>query len=109
MIALERRQAANAALRQKIDQIQAGNQTIKSAMDELEVRLIASARQPGSWPMSDAQSALNQLQALFKSQRGSLLEAQADISGDDDFAHRRPGNAPLISADEMAALMKIQN
>ena len=109
MIALERRQAANAALRQKIDQIQAGNQTIKSAMDELEVRLIASARQPGSWPMSDAQSALNQLQALFKSQKGSLLEAQADITGDDVVAHRRPGNAPLISADEMAALMKIQS
>ncbi len=107
MIALERRQAANATLRQKIDQIQAENQTIKSAMEELEVRLIASARQPGSWSMADSQHALSRLQALYKLQRTSVLETQAEITGHAVEAIRLPSNAPLISADELAALMQV--
>ena len=41
----ERRQAANAALRQKIDQIQAGNQALKTAIDEMADRLIQRASQ----------------------------------------------------------------
>jgi hypothetical protein len=102
MTVTERRQAANAALRLKIDRIQAGHQMIKTAIEKLDERLIVSARQPGSWPMPDTRRTLNELQNLFKSQTVSLLEAQAHITGDDALE-------PLISADEMAALMQMQD
>lgn len=103
MSVLERRQPAHAALRQKINQIQAGNQTLKTAIDQLEARLIDSARHPGTWPMPETQRDLNRLEKQFQSQAASWVDAQADITG--EVVH----NEPLITPDEMAALMKLHS
>ena len=109
MSVLERRQAAHAALRQKINQIQANNQTLKTAIDQMEVRLIDSARHPGAWPMSETLRDLRRLEKQLQSQTASWMDAQADITGEVGQAPRGMHNEPLITSDEMAALMKLHS
>ena len=58
--------------------------------------------------MPDTQHAVKRVEKLFHSQTAAWVGTQADITGEVARETLRAENAPLISPDEMAALMKIQ-
>ena len=53
--------------------------------------------------MPETQRDSNRLEKQFQSQAASWVDAQADITG--EVVH----NEPLITSDEMAALMKLHS
>lgn len=106
MPAYERRQSENAALRLKIDRLQAANRQLKDAVDLMGQRATDWARQHGSSPMPEARQSLNELQTLYKSQRAAFQMATQE--GTHAYRVDLTQDTPLLSPEEMAALRAIQ-
>lgn len=103
----ERRQAPNAELRRKIDQIQTANQRLKDAATKLETQLLSLARNGELKALPDAQLTQKGVEALLHEQKRTLQTIQENMVGHEEKAPPLL-QVPLISAEEMAALMNTQ-
>ena len=97
----DRRQTSNQALRHKIDQIQAANQRLKDAADQLEQHALEGARR-GDWASVSAQQTCRD---LFNQQKKDMEVIKQHMAPDE----KMPSQTILISAEEMDALMGHQH
>lgn len=103
----ERRVLANAALREKINQIQSANQVLKNSIDAIEIDIIDWARHHGAHALPDSKVEAMHLQKLLNSQARALEQAKTQILG--ESVSTATVRKPVISSEEMAALMRIQS
>jgi hypothetical protein len=102
----ERRQSANAALREKITQIQTANQSLKDSVDRIESQAIRWAREHGTTKVPDARQELQKVQALLRDQKQAFEHTQRALLGETLTTTPTKAHVPIISPEEMAALMR---
>lgn len=100
----ERRNATNAVLRAKVDQLQALGQSIQEGVAQIESRTLAAVRGTGVTDLPSA--ALSQeMSPLFQAQRQAMAQMQTQTLGE-TRTHARSANSDLVSPAELAALLK---
>lgn len=100
----ERRQAPNAELRRKIDQIQIANQRLKDAATKLESQLLKLVRNGDLKALPDPQLTHKGVEELLHEQKRTMQTIKENMMGHQEKAPSL-SQGPLISAEEMAALM----
>lgn len=104
----DRRLASNAALREKINALQDTHQRLKDTSDALTQKTLALARAGVVQDLPDPdlqQQGVTQLLAL---QKDTLAAVQSQLLGVDKPSPPAP-TAPLVSAEEMAALLDLRS
>ena len=102
--ATERRQAPNASLRQKIDLVLAANQRLMEAALKLEAQLLSSARSGDLKNLPNQQLTQSVVEAFQHEHKQTMATIKKTMMGQD--ANAQPTlQAPLISSDELAALL----
>lgn len=104
----DRRLASNAALREKINALQDTHQRLKDTSDALTQKTLALARAGVVHDLPDPalqQQGVTQLLAL---QKDTLAAVQSQLLGADKPSPPAP-TAPLVSAEEMAALLDLRS
>ena len=97
----ERRNAANAALRVKVDQIQALRLAIQDEVAQIQARTLTSVRQAQVSDLPNV-ALLADLSPHFHAQRQAMAKMEQQIVGEVGGTH----GASRLSEDEMAALFK---
>mgnify|MGYP000408531490 CR=1 FL=1 len=104
MDSFDRRQPENAALRAKINRIQAASRQLQETMDQVQAQTVSWARQQKLTDLPNAELA-HDLSATFQNQRATLAQIHQDIKG--AAARELPQvSAQLVTDEELKALMK---
>lgn len=101
---LERRHPENAKLREKIKHIQDVSRQLQSLVEQVHLQTVAWAREGRTTDLPDAELA-DCLSESFAHQRMALAQLQEGIKGAAVRALASTSQ-PLISDEELAALMK---
>lgn len=100
----ERRNATNAVLRAKVDQLQALGQSIQDSVAQIESRTLAAVRGTGVTDLPCAKLS-QEMSPLFHAQRQAMAQMETQTLGETRPPARHV-TSELVSQAELAALLK---